>query len=597
MTHLLRGPADPDAFRVAGPRGGRMYLDHLAPDAVFRPEQMTEAVTSMSGIKNAEGKGGLVTWAAKMVAAEAVTRRDVWQAMDDDEAIGWLKDAADRNKNKAATRGTGVHEFVERLLEGRGPSVWEGPGSNYEPAIRAFVEEWRPVVRYSEIVAFGNRNGIGYGGTFDAIVELEGLGLCMIDYKSRGETANNPHSVYAGEVAQLGGYSGADYIIVEVDGVATRIAMPPLDGLALVTFTPDAYVVHPIALEPAQDVFDRLAGWWQGETLARTAVLNKRDRPRPPHAPPKTPAEMSKDELLELANGDYGLDVPKSWSKPKILTAIAAHESDMPVELLTFGNGATVAPIPPASTGEDDASTNLDEHPVDGADEAALLADLDAVRALLRPRAAALIAAGHNDTLAAAWPNGVPGITAADNYDHLRAIETVIGRVEAHAGMPFDPPASDPQPFTSEATTKAAAATPKAPGPDEGPDIGDNDLSAVRAAYGLSEPAGIEWITGLAGRAGNLSLTQRKTARRARIGYALARLACAGHHDDELLDACLRHINAYSGASDDPAPILAQMSAEKAKQLSDTVGSIISEALYYVVDPTSGDMLLADAPL
>jgi len=499
----------------------------------------------MSTIKNAEGKGGLIGWTAKNVANAAVDEVDTWQRMEHDAAVDYLAAAGDRARDKAAGRGTNVHDYVERLLDGRGVSIWDGSGSEYRPAIEAFVSEWAPAMLYAEVVAFGNVDGHEWAGTFDAIVNLPGLGVVMVDYKSRAATAANPHSVYAGEVCQLGGYSSADYIIVEEGGVARRVAMPALDGLALITFTPDAYEVHPIDLDGAAETFRRLHGWWKGQQLARKAVSNKAN----PGGP--TLAERTKPELLELAAAE-GVKVAKSSTKAVIIEAIEA--------------GRTVPEPEP--------------------EPAPVVVDRFIDRDELRRRAGALIEAGHNDALAARWPAHRLSITDAGTFDELAAIRDAIDKAEADVGASFDPPPTEP---VTPPETPAPAPTSAAK-VDEGADVGEHDIETVLTAWKVLEAEGAVWLTDIVERAGNLSIRERGTARRARLGWALVRLAVAGWHDDELLAACVEEGGVHTGDAHtgDIATVLAGLSASHAKHLSDVVTDLVEGRLKFTVGDTAG---------
>ena len=569
--HLLRGPADADTFRVKE-GNARRYLDHLDPDEL-RPLEMARSVPAMSTIKGAEGKGGLIPWTARNVATAAVDDYEIWHRMPPEDAVEWLAKAGDRARDKAAGRGTNVHAYIERLIDGRGVSSWDeaDAGSEYRPAIERFVEVWQPVLRYAEVVAFGNVDGDEYAGTLDAIVELPGLGLRLIDYKSRAATANNPHTVYSGEVAQMGGYSMADYLIVEVDGKAQRIPMPALDGCALVTFTPDHYEVHPVDLDGARETFRRLHGWWRGEQLARAAV-GRKAKPGGP-----TLDDLTKAQLVEKA-AELGVEVRPSWSKAKLVEAL--DPGNVVDAAVTAYLDTELDPDSPQPVTE--AATDSPQ-PVDETDEETRLAQehaLDTAVDMLRARAGKLIGLpGGEDALRMRWPAGVPGLSETRDYDHLAAINVAIDRAEADVGAPFDPPPTITEPRNTP--TPASSSSPV----DEGTDAGPDDVDTVRKAYAFAEADGKAWLADIAGRTGNLSLDQRASERRLLIGYSLIRLAVAGWHDDELLAACLNYSEVSTGHVDDAPGTLATLTPGLARRLSDTVGELVAERLTFSVDP------------
>lgn len=613
MTVTMRGPADADRFRVQSGYA-RRYRDDLPADELRpTPHGPDESVVAMSTVKNAEGKSALVGWAAGKVAEAAVDQADAWQAMSRDDAVAWLSEAGDRARDKAAGRGTNVHSIVERLLDGRGLDAFNtDAGSEYLPAITAFVDEWRPELEFAEVVAFGNVDGDEWAGTFDAILRLGPLGLCMVDYKSRNAEARDPHRPYAGEVCQLGGYSDADYIIVEDPdtGEAVRRPMPHLDGLALITFTPDDYDVHPIDLDKARDAWHRLYGWWKGAAVTREAVTPRRARPYPPHKV-KPLGEMTKAELLDVAEA-RGIAVAKSSTKAVIVEALSAEpvvDSDptpaagierplVTVDGLTGPAAETEAdveadhPFAASHDGPHDCrvpgcTAEPNAHPADVEAET-----VELVREELRRRATTLLTLDDGEAaIRRRWPADVPSITDADTYDQLVAIGKALDRAEADVGAPFDPPPTE-APTSSSPAEEAPAPAPTV---DEGAlELSDDDVGTVRTGYNLAEPAGRAWLADIAGRAGNLSLDQRRTERRLLLGWSLVRIAVAGHYDDELLDAVLRKADAYLGDTDDPAAILAQTSAGVARRISAIVGDLVEDRLTFSVDPT-GRMALVDA--
>ncbi len=580
-TATMRGPADADRFRVQVGRS-RRYQDTLPPcDLRPTPHDDDTTVPAMSTVKNAEGKGGLVPWAAGIVAATAVNDQAAWTAMSDDDAIEWLKTAHERGRDKAAKRGTNVHTIIERLLDGRPPSVFDGDaGHEYLPAIEAFVTEWAPTLRYAEVVAFGNVNGDEWAGTFDAIVDLGPLGLRMVDYKSRKADANNPHNVYAGEVCQLGGYSSADYIIVEDPdtGEAVRHPMPHLDGLALVTFTPDNYDVHPIDLDPARDAWHRLFGWWRGEHIAKGAVTARRARPYPPHKV-KPLEDMTKAELIDKAN-EVGATFTASMVKAVLIDAIRAHTSDQ------IADETPAAPTPAPVETVDAAADNLAQlsaakpapEPDDEGNDHAVPDELEQLRTELADNITRLLTLdGGENALRQRWPDNVPRLGEVDNGEHLIAIGNAVTRAEADIGAPFDPPPSTPAPVRSVETP-----TP-APTVDEGVDVGPDDLTTITTALALLEPDQETWLNNLVAATGNLSLKQRPTVRRARLAWALVRLAAAGFVDNDVVTAVLNAADVTTTGTD-PARRLAALSADHAKTVSDIVSDLIDNTRNLVVN-------------
>jgi hypothetical protein len=177
----------------------------------------------------------------------------------------------------AAARGTNVHLMFERGLRG-GKHLTDpmdgDAGAEYEPAVRAFMDDHQPELVAAELVCI-NRGlnadlvndrtrrarpefGGGYGGTADAIVRIGGK-TYLVDWKSRGEDSD--HNAYPEEAAQIGAGAGADYYIAE-DGGAARVPVPHLDGGLIVSVRPDGCRVYPIDIDAAIAQWQALHTWW-----------------------------------------------------------------------------------------------------------------------------------------------------------------------------------------------------------------------------------------------------------------------------------------------------------------------------------------------
>jgi hypothetical protein len=283
---LLRGPSNPDIFRVSV-NGARWYRDNLPADRKWKP--MLEAVPAVTTVKKAWSKpfrkrtttGITVPLDSYRAAEYVIGNLAELTEMHPEHAFGMIATAPERDLGKAADRGTALHTVMESYAVGQAPAVelLEEPVRPFVDACRAFVADWRPVWRMAEVLAFNRQ--IGFAGTADAVLELDGLGLCLVDWKSRG----SGHGAYPEEACQIGGYGSADYFVVQHDsGQLERIEPPAVDAGVVVSITADdGYRVYPIDIGKARRAFLGMFETWRirrdGEREARQAIGLPRTKP------------------------------------------------------------------------------------------------------------------------------------------------------------------------------------------------------------------------------------------------------------------------------------------------------------------------------
>lgn len=408
---MLQGP-DPDLFRISV-NNARWYCDPLpACDIAPATEDRWPSVTT---IKKAWSKpfrkrlptGETVPLDAYRAAEFTLDRLPAITALADDPlaAITLISTSAGRFLNKAANRGTGVHEILETLAAGQtvdeltlDPTV-----ATFLPACEAFVTDWSPTWVAAEVIAV-NRT-IGYAGTADAIVSLNVDGkpwVCLVDWKTRG----GDHGAYEEEIAQIGGYSLAEYLIAKspIDGTPIRVPSPHLDAGLIVSINSSGYLPYPVDLDEARAAFKAMHVSWvqhrEGQAAARRGRRN-----------------------------------------PLIATS-------------TRGNGDQPA------AGSDAGDTSSESEPATGPTLAlpALTARID----WLRTRIRALPPAAR-DEAARMWPDGVPrkadDLTSHDQVDRIVAC---LWDIEGAHGVPFP----DPDPSDETEATPPREEPPVASGPN-----------------------------------------------------------------------------------------------------------------------------------
>lgn len=299
---VLRGPLDPDNFRVeVGRYGDRWYCDPLPADARW---PTTEAAwPSVSTVKKASGADWTFV-ALKRVVDALDVNPNALAKMEADERYEALKTINKIGLTRAAQRGTNVHTYFERGLNGDELKPWlpGEPGSEYLPAVQAFFNAYKPELVATELVCLNrDLHGMGYGGTGDAIVRINGK-TYFVDWKSRAATSK--HGAYPEEAAQLGAYAAAQYMVTG-DG---RAELPHLDGGLIVSVKPDGCRLYPVDLEQAAAHWTALHHWWVARREERAAIGRQlpvkaavpADPPTP--QPVENPVEDSPSEVLDVAD-------------------------------------------------------------------------------------------------------------------------------------------------------------------------------------------------------------------------------------------------------------------------------------------------------
>jgi hypothetical protein len=323
----LHGP-DPDLFRTEV-YGARWYVDPLPGDNLTPATD--ERWPSVTTIKKAWSKpfrkkletGELVSLDAFWAAEFIVDHLDTVESLSDDRAaaLALVAAAPARRLNSFANRGTGVHTVMEDLMAGKGVGFVEPAVEPFVAGCKAFVEDWAPVPVASEFVVV-NRT-IGFGGTGDAILTLQlngGTWVVLVDYKSRG----GEHGCYEEDVAQIGGYSLAEYMVVlGPDGRPMRMALPALDAGLVVSLTTEGYAAYPVDLDEAAEAFLRMRESWEGHREGQKAARRGRGNP-----------------LVLASSGSEGPPAPNDAAAP-----------------------AATAPQEPATNGAEEPATPVEQAP------------------------------------------------------------------------------------------------------------------------------------------------------------------------------------------------------------------------------------------
>ena len=243
---ILRGPADADHWRVKEGRfNERWYTDQLpaCPLGEYLPDWRGPSISTLKP-----------PFANKYVPMRSIAEMSdaEWKRLSSTSAE--TRYEAIKSHEKLAgrinmDRGNIVHEWAEDLLFGRPMRLVLGysgeaetQAERYRPALVQFFDDYQPTLIAAEVVCLHRTlNGIGYGGTCDAMVAIDGRNY-IVDWKSR----SSDHAAYLEEAAQIAGYANAEYMIVETDGGPARAPIPELEGGLIVSIKDDGYRVYPV---------------------------------------------------------------------------------------------------------------------------------------------------------------------------------------------------------------------------------------------------------------------------------------------------------------------------------------------------------------
>jgi hypothetical protein len=286
---VLRGPADPDHYRVkVGRYGDRWYTDPLPTCPIA--EATDWQGPSWSIVKGAAGKDwSYVTNKRNGHSSQTELLRIA--GLEPDERTAAFNLINKRGLEQAGGRGTIVHWWAEDLLAGRTPREVTEPmlftaklpkaalveAYEYLPALHAFFDHYQPEVIAAEYVAIHRTlNGVGYGCTPDVAACIGGT-IYGIDWKTRG--ADSDHGAYPEEAAQIAAGACAEYIICTgLNGHPTRDLVPPIEAGLVVSIKPDGCRIYPTDIDKGFNHVEAMHAFWVARRVEKDAI----GKPWPP---------------------------------------------------------------------------------------------------------------------------------------------------------------------------------------------------------------------------------------------------------------------------------------------------------------------------
>lgn len=232
----------PPVRRVETKRGHH-YLDGQG--------QRIPGVTTILG--DGIPKPQLINWAGNATAEAAINRWDELADLPPAQRLETLKKARYEVTDKAKRRGTEVHGYAERLVQGEQvtgiPDELRGHVEEYARFIDAFGLD--PVLVEVVIVNYTH----GYAGTLDLVADLD-CPICSKRCRWLLDVKTNEKGIYAETALQLAAYRFAE---AYVDNDATEHPMIAVDHCGAIHLTSTDALLVPTVSEAAQMVQFRLA--------------------------------------------------------------------------------------------------------------------------------------------------------------------------------------------------------------------------------------------------------------------------------------------------------------------------------------------------
>lgn len=190
-------------------------------------------VPSVTGIVGMLPKGGLIYWASKLIAetvADQASTIDAVRALGRDAMIAALRALPDQARDRAAARGTLIHELATGVVRGEASELIA------DPDIAGCLDglaHWFDLVGFeAELVErpVGNRRH-QYAGRFDVVgtMAADRSRRWLLDLKSAS-------GVYGDTSLQLAAYAMSEFYLND-DG--DEVPMPHIDAIGVVHVQPE----------------------------------------------------------------------------------------------------------------------------------------------------------------------------------------------------------------------------------------------------------------------------------------------------------------------------------------------------------------------
>jgi hypothetical protein len=149
---------------------------------MYRHPVLDELVPSVTNVIGMLDKPALSRWSALEVAKGAYKMRHALTEMDEAEAVGILKQLPWSKADRAADRGTDIHEWLEAALLGRGLPTLAAEAEKYRPAAQGWLD-WFGEAKGRVLATEQTFLHDQYAGTADLVCEVGGE-RWLVDFKT-----------------------------------------------------------------------------------------------------------------------------------------------------------------------------------------------------------------------------------------------------------------------------------------------------------------------------------------------------------------------------------------------------------------------------
>ena len=184
-------------------------------------------------------KPALVGWAANVTADYATDHWEELAELRPSERNAILRKSRWDEKDKAARRGTEVHDYALRLAAGEEVEPPEELIGHVDAYLH-FTIDWQPRELLTEAVVFNRTHR--YMGTLDLIAQLADGQVWLLDWKTGGKGIDREAAL------QLAAYRNAEFVLAD-DG--SEIPMPKVDRAGCVWLRADGYDLIPVETDAA----------------------------------------------------------------------------------------------------------------------------------------------------------------------------------------------------------------------------------------------------------------------------------------------------------------------------------------------------------
>lgn len=206
---------------------------------------------------------GWATWEVAKLAVESIPRLSRLRGRAArDEAVTWLKGAADRVRDTAANFGSAFHDIAEARVVGKPMPDVPPTQKPFVQAFENFLDDHQPKYHAAELTVAHPEHG--WAGRCDAWVELPllGEGVAVVDYKSgRG--------AYPEACLQMSCYQRATVGWLD-DG--TEVKPPTANRAYVLHVRPDKHLERGYVLLPANTSDEVYAFFLAAQQVAEWAV-------------------------------------------------------------------------------------------------------------------------------------------------------------------------------------------------------------------------------------------------------------------------------------------------------------------------------------